>query len=274
MRCEHTIVTPLDAIAVEETVMLERKKHFEDSGICVHFYSGDTRVYWGRNEAMPCFATISGRPRTEVVLPWFVTRLPGILEAYFLLGTKIRAMFTSFLEDLGNVSTVFYFDVDVLQRMDAKKVWYIVGSFKHMRGPVAMGDVLDCLTPANQVCCCRDGHYSSFWNRTRPFERGHPILYGGAGMGFNRPALLMMRRNVLDIRAVHPFGDHTISNWAKKAHVSLVQWNVTSYSSRWCPGLERNHVRLNANSWMCHRTKRVHHWKGDTEKCDMSYDEG
>lgn len=191
-----------------------------------------------------------------------VVLLP-IRESYFNLGLKMKWMIAWMHQfSLGRDSLIMYADVDFLEQSTNDNIARMFDEtdrhiLQRSSRNLIIGNHLDCLTPANQVCCCGVTFATNmvyFYNTPSPYQ----MLPGSGGTVMTESTLhnLMTRIPIL-----HHTTDQTLSRWAHDANVTFLQANWTRPSERWCVrGLVSSVLPINATHWRCRSRQEIHSW--------------
>ena len=223
--------------------------------ICVFFFAGVSSPNIDRHNYNVCtssfkFTNITVQTSQDYVL------LP-IVDSYFNLGNKLYHMIKWTSQLKANV--VLYLDMDVAEKMTPKNIVQMFVEVKKYDN-VIVGDILDCLMPANQLCCCGNNLYFSlthFYESSTPYEVFPPIMWGGGGIGFDDIAI----QNMIKVNTrIHFSSDHTISAWARQVNVRFHQSSWSHMHFKWCPKLINDIQKINATSWKCnaHTFSKTH----------------
>jgi hypothetical protein len=252
MNCSNVVLIPTTAKESTKRQAIRSKLY----GVCLFFFTG---IHFDATPKykLPCrpdyhrFTALTAYRHAEanetIVLP--------VVDSHHNMGRKIVHMlqWASYL----NANYVLYLDMDVAGRTSHALVAHMFDEIA-AKGD-AVGDVLDCLTPANQVCCCgsvAQAHFASFYNLTLPYERAPPMLWGGGGIGLTNNAL---QRMVALKPSLHTTSDHTLSLWAHAAHVALHQASWSEKHAEWCSsGAMDVHV-VDAQTWQCQKARHRNH---------------
>ena len=219
---------------------------------CVVAFSG-TRARAGSKRDVPC--TLDPRTITTTDRPWSrVTKnshvhveLP-MVDSYVHLGYKVVSMMR-WVAAHADPTRVLYLDKDRLDRQTPSSLRAIFARIPAERRCV-VGDVMECLTPANQVCCCNNHHYATQYNLSSPYARSPAILWGGAGIGFNRQVLAELVAHPPS--HLLPYSDQTLSMWAHRARIPLEQAEWSFRARRWCTTGAMEVVTVDRDHWKCH----------------------
>ena len=232
--CRHIVIVPLPP-------MVSLQMHLD----CVVSFSGMKSLSFNKKQ-VPCSVDPSqiithgsiNRTGNHVTFP--------MVDSYFHLGYKIINMVIWTALNT-RATKILYLDKDILDSQTSRS---LENKFKNipLNGEFIVGDIMNCLTPANQFCCCNNKYYAGQYDLSSPFQVSHSIVWGGAGIGFNRFTLakLLMHRPYLLYAS-----DQTLSSWA---HISGIKFRQASWSSRahyWCSSGALNVKRINESSWMC-----------------------
>lgn len=244
MKCEEIVIIPTIANELRDREVIRKIL----TGICVFFFSGIEHRNINRKSFDYCNTSLkihnvnTEQNKDYVLLP--------IIDHYFNLGTKLYHMLKWTYEL--KPRRLLYMDMDMAKKLTRKKLVQIFEATKHKENFI-MGDILNCLTPANQFCCCDENLYQSlnyFYNVISPYQKLPPMMWGGGGTVVDDFAL----RNMMRINPrIHYSSDHTISFWAYSANVRFYAASWTNMRSKWCPILN-NIPRINATSWKCKKT--------------------
>lgn len=233
--CSHIVLVPVPPDAAWS------HKSFN----CVYFFSG-VRSIFSHRKHVPCLVSrLDVRARDEAVSRLGNRITLPLVDTYFHLGYKILYMLQWAVSNT-NATKFLYLDKDTLDgetHSSLKRKFAAVPERE-----VLVGDIMDCLTPSNQVCCCHDFYYAARYNLLSPYERSPSIVWGGAGTGMHRSALERMMNYQ---PYVHIAGDHTLSMWAHQSGIPFRQAPWSSKASRWCSSGFLNVTRVNIASWRC-----------------------
>ena len=246
MECTRVVLIPTTAKEAAQRQAIRSRLY----GACLFFFTGLSFDTTPKHQ-LPCrpkFAMFA-KPTTyhetngTVVLP--------VVDSHHNMGRKIMHMF-QWASHL-NAAYVLYLDMDVAGRASHA---LLTNMFDELAAKGdAVGDVLDCLTPANQLCCCgpiAQAHFASFYNLTLPYERAPPMLWGGGGIGLTGVAL---RRMIALTPSLHTTSDHTLSLWARAANVAFHQASWSRKHIEWCSsGTMDVHV-VDTQTWQCQNTR-------------------
>jgi len=215
------------------------------SHTCLYFFAGVVTL--PRKRSIPISfvnTSVSHADTIDFVL------LP-IVDSYYNLGSKMVHMIR-WASQL-NPETILYLDMDLAERTSEE---HISSMFAHMNTyqneAVVVGDILDCLTIANQRCCCGDLALSlaRYYNIYEPYQLLPPMVWGGSGTGITRQAIEGMMRHS---PRLHYNGDHTLSAWASSFNASFRQAPWANKHFSWCSGkqLTRRVHPIDAKTWRC-----------------------
>jgi len=261
--CDYAVVIPT-IYKQSET----RKKILNNLGKCIFFFSGtgSKAIHFKKFQPPPCnfrFDVNNTDTKAKVVSDSYI-KLP-VVESYFNLGWKLVNM----IQWISNINTdiVFYVDMDMAEQLSKSKLTKILHEIKKNNGVV--GDILDCLTPANQLCCCNSiYHFSAFYNLSSPYKVAPPMMWGGGGIGFTREAIQKM---LLVTPRVHFTGDQTLSRWAHQAGIRFHQASWSNKHNVWCnrnTGLNSKIKKKDDYNWSCFSKSKIYSFELDKHhKC-------
>ena len=222
---------------------------------CVFSFSGtrSTSRPHGKRK-IPCRVSdpvTTDRVPTPTQAPWgWHVELP-MTDAYVHLGYKLVRM-VQWIARHATPQRVLYLDKDMLDRQTSLSVHKMFASIP-VDSESMVGDIMNCLTPANQVCCCENHFHAEQYNLSSPYARSPPIAWGGAGIGFSHRVLARLASQ--DFVHVLPYSDQTLSMWAHQVGVHLVQANWSFTAQRWCSGHTLRVIPFNETHWQCSPSK-------------------
>lgn len=179
-----------------------------------------------------------------------VVALP-VQEGYYFMGIKMLRMI-EWLQTT-RVRNVLHMDLDQFARTSTTQIQQMMDEVNRYDSPAIVGDIMRCLSPANQMCCCENAHFAQEWRLQHPFETSPPLPWGGAGIGMNRLAFM---RFTLTEQHVH--SDHQLADLARSASVPMRQANWSTLAHSWCKG-DLGITRLSNHTWRC-ANRRVYNW--------------
>ena len=265
--CEYAVVIP--TVYKQDKI---RGKILRELGKCIFFFSGidSINIYSRKNHPPPCnfhFNVNNINASTKIINDNYIT-LP-VVESYFNLGLKLVNM----IQWISNRNTdiVLYIDMDMAENLSKSKLTKMLHEIKKNNGVV--GDILDCLTPANQLCCCNSVyHFSSFYNLSSPYKIAPPMMWGGGGIGFNRETIQKM---LLFTPKIHYTSDQTLSYWANQAGIRFHQASWSNKHDKWCninTGLNSQIEKKDEYSWSCFSKSKIHNFDLNKHyKCLFDY---
>ena len=219
---------------------------------CVVSFVGERSIPFSKKD-VPCRinsfnivtnGSVVQNSNTRVTLP--------MVDSYFHMGHKIVSILVWTAHN-SNASKILYLDNDAL-RSETKRSLQLKFDDISLRENVLVGDIMNCLTPANQVCCCNNRFYSGHHDLNSVFEYSRAVMWGGAGVGFNRFTLnqmLKFRPNVFYS------SDQTLSSWAVSSGVPFRQCNWSFTASKWCSSGDLDVRAINETHWMCPKSRRI-----------------
>lgn len=176
-----------------------------------------------------------------------------MVDTYFALGYKIIRM-VHWLQTHASIQKVLYLDKDIVEN---ETPLTIANKFSEipLHTQSMVGDIMDCWTPANQMCCCANRFFAQQHNLTSAYDSPPPLLHGASGIGFNLPSLKTLVSRAADIL---PYSDHTLSAWANKSGIHFQQAAWSKRAHRWCKQAKMRVTPVNDTHWKCgHSNKTV-----------------
>ena len=217
---------------------------------CVVSFSG-VKALPSKKKEVPCVVDPS-----QITTHGNITRIGShvtfpMVDSYFHLGYKLINMVIWTAANT-KATKILYIDKDSL---DSETSSSLNNKFANipLHGDFVVGDIMNCLTPANQLCCCNNAYFAGQYNLSSPFKVSHSIAWGGSGIGFNRVTLtkLLMHRPRLLYAS-----DQTLSSWAHVSDINFRQAKWSSRARRWCSSGELNVNKINETSWVCPGSKK------------------
>ena len=239
MDCQHAIIIPTIHFQTAKRTKIRNTL----SELCVFFFAGITSRVMDRQRTNICELSLHVSNVTTSVTQDYVV-LP-IVDSYFNLGMKLYHMMR-WIQHL-NPRVLLYLDMDTAEKMSRARVLRMFHEVEQHTNIIS-GDIMDCLMPANQLCCCGSSLYYSltqFYNSTTPYQLFPPMAWGGGGTGFDRIAI----HNMMKVHPrIHYSSDHTLSYWARQANVTFHRASWSTMRDKWCP---MKVYEINASSWKC-----------------------
>ena len=242
MNCSNLVIIPTTTKESAQRKAIQSKL----INVCLFFFIG-SHIDPASKHNIPC------NPKFDVFNPSHPQYITGntitlsLVDSYHNMGRKIVQMLLWSLQL--NPRNILYLDMDVASRTSNL---HLVQMFEELaiKGG-AVGDILDCLTPANQVCCCgkeAQAHFVTFYSLRNPYQRAPFMLWGGGGIGLTGNAL---HRMVAVKPILHTTSDHTLSYWAHAAHIKLTQASWSHKHFEWCTSKAMDVYKIDSQTWQC-----------------------
>lgn len=221
--------------------------------ICVYFFAGVLSLPRSTLNVSLVSNNVSHPDIVDYVL------LP-VVDAYHNMGNKLVHMvrWVAMLQP----QVVLYLDTDFAQRTSERQLSAMFAhTSKYLDQTAFVGDEMDCLFAANQVCCCGHHHALSmidFYGLAGPYTQIPSVMWGGGGIGLTGRAVAHMLQ--IPPTRTHYNSDHTLSLWARSINATMYQapWSRNHFT--WCSNTNSMRVhRLSLDAWKCKAHDKLTH---------------